>query len=467
MNVTVIGAGYVGLVTGVCLSDVGFNVTILENDTRKLDMLNNGESPIYEPGIKELMERNVGHERLCFTNNIGKATTDANFIFIAVGTPENEDGSADLTYVKEVSNSLGKILTNNCIVVVKSTVPVGSCDIVESIIFEELNSRNLNISVDIVSNPEFLKEGSAISDFLKPDRIVVGVNSDRSIKEIRKLYAPFIRDDPGKLLFMKRKSSEMTKYASNSMLATRITFMNELSQLCDVVGADINEIRIGMGKDSRIGKSFLFAGPGYGGSCFPKDVKALMRTGRENNVPMELVNATERANFKQIDYAFNKVYSFYKNDLANKKIAIWGLSFKPGTDDIREAPSLKISKKLLDHGASLKVHDPKAMNNFKKNLSDYENEIKYLDEAYDALNDCDALILLTEWKEYQKPNWNKVSKLLKNKVVFDFRNQYSNEELPKLGYFYFGIGLGTTETGEISDKLINPMSSKNNSLPIS
>lgn len=451
MKVTVIGAGYVGLVTGVCFSEVGYEVVILENNPDKLAKLQRGESPIYEPGIEELILRNIGHERLSFSNSVSVGIKDADIVFIAVGTPENEDGSADLQYVEQAAREIATHLDKQAIVVVKSTVPVGSCDRVEAAIQGVLDARNAGFSVDVISNPEFLKEGTAIGDFLKPDRIIVGLNddaqgslsrSDATRSFLTRLYAPFVRDDPGKLVFMNRRSSELTKYASNSMLATRISFMNELARLCDQVDADVNQVRLGMGKDSRIGKAFLYPGPGYGGSCFPKDVKALLKTASEHNLDLAVVSATEAANRFQIDYVMAKILRHFDGDLVGKTLTLWGLSFKPGTDDIREAPSLKLAVKLLESGAVLKVHDPKAMDNFKRAMGEDSVEVTYCTEPYDALAGSDALVLLTEWKLYQKPSWPKVASLLTGQVVFDLRNQYQIDmkEMPE--FCYYGVGTG-------------------------
>lgn len=453
VKVTVIGAGYVGLVTGVCFAEVGYPVVILENNSEKLAKLQRGESPIYEPGIEELITRNIGHERLSFTNSVAVGIKDADIIFIAVGTPENEDGSADLQYVEQAAREIAAQLDREAIVVVKSTVPVGSCDRVEAAIQAVLDKRQAGFKVEVISNPEFLKEGSAIGDFLKPDRIICGTNGTGSHSFLTRLYAPFVRDDPGKLVFMKRRSSELTKYASNSMLATRISFMNELARLCDQVEADVNEVRIGMGKDSRIGKSFLYPGPGYGGSCFPKDVKALLKTASEHHLDLAVVGATEAANARQIDYVMAKILSHFEGDLVGKTLTLWGLSFKPGTDDIREAPSLKLAKKLLESGAVLKVTDPQAMDNFKRALGEDAVEVTYCTEPYDALSGSDALVLMTEWKQYQKPSWDKVSSLLKSPVVFDLRNQYAIDMVEMPQFSYYGVGTGADRaTGSVSSQ---------------
>lgn len=443
MKVTVIGAGYVGLVTGVCFAEVGYTVSIVEIDDRKLEMLRRGESPIYELGVEELMSRNIKHERLLFTSDIQEAMRDSKIVFIAVGTPEHEDGSADLQYVKAAAASIAEIVNEDCVVAVKSTVPVGSCDEVDKVIQAGIKSRGLSINVEVISNPEFLKEGNAIKDFLQPDRIVVGVNSESAKPLLNQLYAPFYLEDKGKLVFMKRRSSELTKYASNSMLATRISFMNELSRLCDAVNADIDEIRNGMGRDPRIGKSFLFPGPGYGGSCFPKDVKALLKTAEDVGIELEVVGGAKSANYKQMDFAFNKVMDANKGDVRGKSFCVWGLSFKPGTDDVRESPSLHIIRKLVENGAKIKAHDPKAIENFAKNMKEYEQSIQYFENMYEPLEGSDGLILLTEWREYQKPNWEKVEALISKKVIFDFRNQYLHENLNEMGFLCQNIGSNT------------------------
>ena len=439
MRVVMIGTGYVGLVSGTCLSDVGHNVVCVDVDTTKVAALNRGESPIYEPGIEKLMRHNMEHERLQFTTDLKSAIKGAQVIFIAVGTPEGEDGSADLQYVKAAGKSIGSTLNNDALVIVKSTVPVGTCDIVEEVIQQEFKNRKVNFKVSIASNPEFLKEGAAISDFMKPDRIVVGVTDKWSEDILRELFNPFIIVDPGRLQVMSRRSSELTKYASNAMLATRISFMNELSHLCETVGANIDEIRRGIGSDARIGRNFLYAGPGFGGSCFPKDVVALLNTAQKYNVNLAIVEAVDQTNDRQKKRVAEKIVNHFGGKLKDKKIAIWGLAFKPNTDDVREAPAKTIIEILLASGAQVSAHDPEAMETFKRCFGK-ELEIDYVERPYDALNGADALVLVTEWSEYRQPNWDKIATLMRQKVVFDFRNQYAISHLAEKGFVRFGIG---------------------------
>lgn len=441
MRVVMVGTGYVGLVSGTCLAEVGHTVTCVDLDKNKIDMLKDGRSPIYEPGLEGMIRRNFEHERLFFTTSLGDALQGAEVAFIAVGTPEGEDGSADLKYVKAVAKDLGAKLNSNLLVIVKSTVPVGTCDLVEGIIQDELKKRGAQHQVTVASNPEFLKEGVAVADFMKPDRIVVGLNQGAGEKRLRNLYAPFITDDPGKLLIMERRSSELTKYGANAMLATRISFMNELSRLCEKLGANIDSIRRGMGLDERIGRKFLYAGPGYGGSCFPKDVAALLKMGDQNGVDFSVLKAVSHANEQQKHYVAKKVQKHFQ-DVKGKRFAVWGLSFKPQTDDVREAPAMTIIKDLLDWGAHVVAHDPVATENFKKSFGAHER-LAYADESYDALKNADGLLLVTEWAEYKRPNWQKVAQLQKQKVVFDFRNQFDAESLTDLGFTYYSVGRPT------------------------
>ncbi len=438
MKVAVIGSGYVGLVTGACLSEVGHEVFCVDVDEKKIALLKDGASPIYEPGLEELIKRNIKHERLFFSTDLKESIKGAQIVFIAVGTPEGEDGSADLKYVRQVAENIGKFLTASSIIVVKSTVPVGTCDEVNSIVEKELKSRKVNFSADIVSNPEFLKEGTAIADFMKPDRIVIGVPNENCKASFQELYSNFVSDDPAKLFFVDRRSSEMIKYASNAMLAVRISFMNELSRLCENVGADVDAIRRGMGLDQRIGKKFLWAGPGYGGSCFPKDVSALIKTGAKHGAPLHILEATQDTNEKQKVHVAQKILSYFK-DLKGKKIAVWGLAFKPGTDDVREAPALTIVELLLKNGAEVWAHDPEAEETFLRAIGKNAN-LKFVDEPYDCLPGADALVLVTEWSEYKRPNWEKVGKIMREKVVFDLRNQYSFAELKKYHFHYQCVG---------------------------
>lgn len=438
MRVVMVGTGYVGLVSGTCLAEVGHDVVCVDLNEAKIQLLKDGRSPIYEPGLEGLIQRNMAHERLHFTTKLEDVLPDAEIVFIAVGTPEGEDGSADVSYVKAVAESIGTLMENDLTVVVKSTVPVGTCDLVEETIQKQLSARGASCKVAVASNPEFLKEGAAISDFMKPDRIVVGLNDQEAQVHFRDLYGPFVLDDQGKLLFMDRRSSELTKYGANSMLATRISFMNELSILCEELGADIDKVRQGIGTDPRIGKKFLFAGPGYGGSCFPKDVAALLKTGERNSVDLEVLQAVTRANIGQKERVADKVIKHFKN-LKGKRIAVWGLAFKPGTDDVREAPAKTILNRLLENGAEVVAHDPQAKENFQKEFGTQERLV-YAESAYEALKGADALVLITEWTEYRRPNWDKVAEFMNQKVVFDLRNQYQAKELYEKGYHYQCIG---------------------------
>lgn len=440
MKITVVGTGYVGLVTGVCFSEMGHNVSCVDTNKTKVDMLKAARSPIYEPGIEELITRNVEHERLSFSTNLFSCIPGSQCIFIAVGTPENEDGSADLRYVLSVARDIAEEITEGQVVIIKSTVPVGTCDLVEETISERLKELDRKIEFSVSSNPEFLKEGAAIQDFMHPDRVVCGISNLREQDIFRELYLPFLTNDPGRLLFMDRKSSELTKYASNAMLAVRISFMNELSQLLDKVGGDIDNVRRGMGMDPRIGKKFLYAGPGYGGSCFPKDVEALSKMGEKNGVELRVVKAAKHANECQKEYGAQKVTKIFGENLSGKKIAVWGLAFKPKTDDVRETPSLNIVKKLIDHGAAVVCHDPEAIPSFKNLLGEHP-KVSYCEKTYyESLENASALILVTEWLEYRRPKWDKVAQLMKDKVVVDLRNQYSRAELEKRGFVYECIG---------------------------
>ena len=438
MQVTMVGAGYVGLVSGACLADVGHSVTCVDVDKTKVEKLMKGVSPIFEPGLESLINRNVGHERLFFTTELKPALNKSEMVFIAVGTPQGEDGSADIQYVRRVAESIGQLVEKDMIVVVKSTVPVGTCDMVEKVIEQCLNQRKVKFDVQVCSNPEFLKEGDAITDFMKPDRIVIGAEAERGIAAFRNLYGPFVLDDLGKLQFMDRRSSELTKYAANSMLATRISFMNEMARLCEKLGADVDKVRVGIGADLRIGRKFLFAGPGYGGSCFPKDVAALIKMGREVNMPMTVLEAVSTANDSQKEFAADKVLAKLPQ-LKGKKIAVWGLAFKPGTDDVRETPAKNIIRKLLNQGAEVVAHDPEAITNFSEEFGK-EERLSYASTAYKAVDGADALVLVTEWSEYKRPNWLKVKKLLAQPTVFDFRNQYNFNDLADKGFEYHCIG---------------------------
>lgn len=439
MRIVIVGSGYVGLVSGACLAEVGHQVVCVDVDQAKVAKLKDAISPIFEPGLEALIKKNSAAGRLTFTTSYEEALPKAQCAFIAVGTPEGEDGSADLKYVRAVAKTIGQLASGNLCVIVKSTVPVGTCDMVEEILTEELSKRNVAFNVSVASNPEFLKEGAAIDDFMKPDRIVVGVKNDADRAVFRELYRPFTMDDDAKLMMMDRRSSELTKYGSNAMLATRISFMNELSQLCEKIGANIDNVRLGMGADPRIGKKFLYAGPGYGGSCFPKDVAALRKTGEKNGVTLSVLNAVTQANESQKRYVTEKIKRHFKGDLKGRKICLWGLAFKPGTDDVREAPALTIIEHLTEWGADVVAHDPEAMETFARELGP-NPKMTYAKDAFSAIQGADALVLVTEWSEYRRPDWDKVAGLLRTKAVFDFRNQYQGEELRQRGFYYECVG---------------------------
>lgn len=436
MKVSVVGTGYVGLVTGTCFAETGLNVCCVDIDEEKINGLKKGIVPIYEPGLDEMIEKNVKAGRLCFTTQIEESLQGSEAVFISVGTPPDEDGSADLSHVLAVAGSIGKYMQDYLVVVTKSTVPVGTAEKVRNAIKTELDNRGANIEFDVASNPEFLKEGDAINDFMKPDRIVIGVDSDRAEDVMRRLYKPFLLNNHP-ILFMDIPSAELTKYAANSMLATRISFMNEIARLCENVGADVNKVRQGIGSDPRIGNKFLYAGTGYGGSCFPKDVKALIKTGHENNVPMKIISAVEEINEEQKGILFDKLMKHYNGDLRGKRIAIWGLAFKPNTDDMREAPALVVIDKLLKAGAKVRAYDSVAINECKRRIGDV---IEYSNDPYDAVKDADALLLITEWTEFRMPDFNKLGQLMKQKVILDGRNIYEPDEVRGKGFVYYGIG---------------------------
>ncbi len=438
MNLAIVGVGYVGLVTGTCLADVGYTVTCVDNNPEKIVSLRRGENPIFEPGLDELLHRNISNERLHFTGDLAVALKDATAIFIAVGTPEGEDGSADLKYVVQVSEAIGRVVNKDTIVIVKSTVPVGTNDIVEEILQREISSRSLTIKCTVVSNPEFLKEGTAIKDFMEPDRIIIGLNDPSARDYFKRLYKPFIVTDESKLMFMDRRSAEVTKYAANAMLALRISFMNEMARFCETVGANVDHIRIGIGADERIGKKYLYAGPGYGGSCFPKDVTALINMGNKYDVKFGILEGVEYANKTQATFILNKVRKAFP-DLKGIKIAVWGLAFKPGTDDVRRTPSENLIAGLLKAGAQVIAHDPEAQANFEKSIGKH-SELSYVSNRQDALEDASALILMTEWNEYRAPDWQLIKSLMKKPFVFDYRNQYQIEELMQHGFRYECIG---------------------------
>ena len=436
MKITVIGTGYVGLVTGACLSDVGIEVTCIDIDQKKIDGLKNGVLPIYEPGLEEIVKRNYHKGRLNFSTDLGEAIEGSQAAFIAVGTPPGEDGSADLKYVLAVADQIGKTMTDYLVVITKSTVPVGTAEKVRHAVADALDLRNVDFGFDVASNPEFLKEGAAIDDFMKPDRIVVGVDSDDAQKVMDRLYRPFtLNGHP--VIFMDIPSAEMTKYAANAMLATKISFMNDIANLCEKMGADVNQVRKGIGSDPRIGNKFIYPGIGYGGSCFPKDVKALARTGRENGHTMRILEAVEAVNDDQKSVLFNKINAYFGGSLQGKTIAFWGLSFKPNTDDMREAPSVVLANLLLQAGAKVKAYDPVAMEEAKHDLGD---TITYCTNDMEAIQGADALALITEWTEFRVPNWEKVGQAMKTKVVFDGRNLYRREIVGEAGFDYYGIG---------------------------
>ena len=436
MKITVIGTGYVGLVTGACFAETGATVYCIDIDQEKIDKLNNGIVPIYEPGLDVLIEKNKSKNRLFFSTDLREGLKDADAAFISVGTPADEDGSADLRYVLSVARDIGKILDHYLVVVTKSTVPIGTSEKVRSTIQKELDNRNVNIEFDIASNPEFLKEGDAINDFMKPDRIVIGTDNKRAEDVLRRLYKPFLLNGHP-ILFMDIPSAEMTKYAANAMLATRISFMNELSRLCEKVGADINWVRKGIGTDPRIGNKFLYAGVGYGGSCFPKDVKALIKTGEEYEVELKIIKSVEKVNKEQKRILVEKILAHYNNDIKDKIFSVWGLSFKPNTDDMREAPSITIINELVALGAKIKAYDPVAIENAKKIFGD---KIEYASDQYDALLDSDGLLIVTEWNEFRFINYKIVERLMNAKVIFDGRNIYEPHEVRSHGFTYYAIG---------------------------
>jgi UDPglucose 6-dehydrogenase len=441
MKITIVGSGYVGLVTGACFSEVGIDVVCVDIDQNKIDNLNKGIIPIYEPGLEEMIARNVKKERLSFTTDISKAVKESEIIFISVGTPPDEDGSADLKYVLAVARDCGKYMNNYTLVITKSTVPVGTSLKVKNAIQEELSKRNETIEFDVASNPEFLKEGAAIDDFLKPDRIVVGIESTKAEELLNQLYKPFVLNGHP-IIFMDIVSAEMTKYAANSMLATKISFINDIANLCELVGADINKVRKGIGSDARIGNKFIYPGIGYGGSCFPKDVQALIRTAGEYKYDLQVLKAVEAVNKAQKSVLFNKIMKYYDGDVKGKTVTLWGLSFKPNTDDMREAPSLEIVRKLLKEGAHVKAYDPVATEEAKHHFGD---TISYYNDQYEALIDSDCLAILTEWPEFRIPNFNVIKKLLKTPAVFDGRNIYNNAEMKQNGFDYFCIGVDTSK----------------------
>jgi UDPglucose 6-dehydrogenase len=438
MKLTIIGTGYVGLVSGACLADVGNSVLCLDLDSRKVDILNSGGIPIYEPGLKEIVANNIAAGRLRFTTDVAEGVAWGDVQMIAVGTPPGEDGSADLQYVLSAARNIGKHMTSKKIIVDKSTVPVGTADKVRAAILEELKTRKMDTPFSVVSNPEFLKEGAAVEDFMRPDRIVVGADNDETIDAMRQLYAPFQRNHD-RIMVMDIRSAELTKYAANAMLATRISFMNELALLAEKLGADIESVRRGIGSDPRIGYQFLYPGIGYGGSCFPKDVQALQRTGQEVGIAMKLLDAVERVNYAQKHVLTEKIVARFGADLKGKTFAVWGLAFKPNTDDMREAPSLVLIDDLTKRGAKIVAFDPVAITEAKHTLGNNKN-VSFADSPMSALKDCDALLIATEWKTFRAPDFAAMKKQLKTPIVFDGRNLYEPAAMRELGFSYYPIG---------------------------
>ena len=437
MNIAIVGTGYVGLVSGACFAETGATVTCVDVNPDKINKLLNGVIPIYEPGLDELVKKNIKAGRLKFSTSLADVLNDQEVVFTAVGTPPDEDGSADLKYVLQVAKTIGENLDRYIVVVTKSTVPVGTARKVFSTIKAELDKRGKGIEFDVASNPEFLKEGNAIKDFMSPDRVVIGVESERAKKLLTKLYKPFLINN-FRVIFMDIPSAEMTKYAANSMLATRISFMNDIANLCELVGADVNSVRAGIGSDTRIGRKFLYAGCGYGGSCFPTDVKALIKTADDNGYSLEVLKAVERVNNKQKELLFEKLNKeFAAEGLKGRKIALWGLAFKPETDDMRESTALVVIDRLLKSGCEISVYDPEAIDECKRIIGD---KVSYCNSKYDAVEDADALILVTEWKEFRLPDWEKVGKKMKRRLVIDGRNIYDAEELKEQGFEYRCIG---------------------------
>jgi UDPglucose 6-dehydrogenase len=433
MRITVIGTGYVGLVAGACLAETGSEVVCADLDRGKIDRLKRNEIPIFEPGLDALVQRNQSQGRLAFTTDIGESIASAHVVFIAVGTPPDEDGSADLTHVLAVADQIGRHQARELVVVTKSTVPVGTASKVQEAI-----AKHAKYPFHVVSNPEFLKEGAAVDDFMKPDRVVVGVRRPEVAEVLRELYAPFLRTEHP-FLVMSPESAEMTKYVANAMLATKISFINEMANLCDRLGADINDVRKGIGHDQRIGFQFLFPGPGYGGSCFPKDVEAIIAMGRHTGLPLKLMQAVDEVNDAQKQVLYQKVWTHFAGQLAGKTIALWGLAFKPRTDDIREAPALSLIESLLKAGAKVRVHDPEAMANVREIFGD---KLSYSDRPYGALEGADGLVVVTEWQEFRTPDFEVMKRLLAGRVIFDGRNIYDHKQMASLGFVYYGIGRG-------------------------
>ena len=436
MNIAIVGTGYVGLVSGTCFAEMGVNVTCIDVNEEKIQALLNGNIPIYEPGLDEMVLRNNKEGRLHFTTDITTCLNDVDIVFSAVGTPPDEDGSADLKYVLEVARTVGRNMNKYLVLVTKSTVPVGTAKKIKQAIQDELDKRGVSIPFDVASNPEFLKEGAAIKDFMSPDRVVIGVESEKAKETMTRLYRPMMLNN-FRVIFTDIPSAEMIKYAANSMLATRISFMNDIANLCELVGADVNMVRKGIGADTRIGNKFLYPGCGYGGSCFPKDVKALIKTAEKNGYNMKVLKAVEEVNETQKGILFKKLLEYYQNDLKGKKIAIWGLAFKPETDDMREATSLVVIQKLTEAGCKVKVYDPIAINECKRRIG---NAVEYATDMYDAVLNADALLLLTEWKQFRMPSWGVVKKTMNQAVLIDGRNIYEEQEMKEIGFDYMCIG---------------------------
>ena len=436
MKIAIVGTGYVGLVSGTCFAEIGVNVTCVDTNKEKIESLQKGNIPIYENGLEEMVLRNMKAKRLKFTTSLESCLDEVEVIFSAVGTPPDEDGSADLKYVLEVARTIGRNMKQYKLVVTKSTVPVGTASKVRAVIQEELDKRGVTVDFDVASNPEFLKEGNAISDFMSPDRVVVGVESARAEKLMSKLYKPFLLNN-FRVIFMDIPSAEMTKYAANSMLATRISFMNDIANLCEIVGADVNMVRSGIGSDTRIGRKFLYPGIGYGGSCFPKDVKALIKTAEQNGYTMRILTAVEEVNENQKSVLFEKLMKQFNGDLQGKTVALWGLAFKPETDDMREAPALVLIDKLLKAGCKVRAYDPAAVQECKRRIGD---TIYYACDMYDAVLDADVLMLVTEWKEFRLPSWAVIKKTMSRQIVLDGRNIYDKKEMEELGFIYHCIG---------------------------
>jgi UDPglucose 6-dehydrogenase len=448
MKITIVGTGYVGLVTGTCFAETGMTVVCVDVDWHKIEKLKKGIVPIYEPGLDEMIKRNEAKQRLSFSTNLKESMTGSEVVFIAVGTPPDEDGHADLTHVLDVAREIGACMEKYLVVVTKSTVPVGTAGKVKAAIQKELKKRGISVPFDVASNPEFLKEGNAVEDFLKPDRIVIGIESEQAEQMMRRLYKPFLLNNHP-ILFMDIASAEMTKYVANAMLATKISFINDIANLCEIVGADINAVRRGIGSDPRIGGAFIYPGAGYGGSCFPKDVKALIKTAHLHDYPLAILKAVEAVNDRQKTVLFRKIARHFKGNLRGKTFAVWGLSFKPNTDDMREAPSLTLITALLKAGARVKAYDPVAMPACRRKIG---NRIIYAQDQYDAVHGAHALVIVTEWSEFRTPNFGLMAKHMKDKVIFDGRNIYEPAEVRNAGFMYYGIGRGRSQKSGVSSQ---------------